>query len=234
MNQKTNVIAMPIASGPTPFEQAITEVIAALADQAAADYHVWDGKYAAEQVAEAVATIVKAHHAEISLVRRRTVRGEVEAARALERSRAYELVADHVKATAAKLLEENARLFTHVSQLTARIQHVNDALGAAPIPEKGDRYIRVADVLAAMDKADRPYPWPAPAPFIAGIAVDDSHHIGWFVNLQQETITHLFVGWAAVLHSPLQSVVEPVFRVHGRPVPESQLSAAGWRLDTLR
>lgn len=223
MNQtKSNVIAMPIA-GPTPFEQATDDILAALPTQ-----------LTAEERQQAVALIARAHFAEIAHARRRISRGEQEAGQALERSRAFELVADHVKATAGRLLDENARLYSHVSQLTARIQYVNDALAQAPIPEKGDRYIRVADVLAAMDKADRPYPWPAPAPFIAGIAVDDSHHLGRFVNLDGETITHLFVGWAAVLHSPLQSVVEPVFRVHGRPVPESQLSAAGWRLEALR
>lgn len=214
--------------GPTPFELAVRDVLTQLAAE------IDPGRPHADLVDEAVHAIAKAHTAEISLLRRRAVRGETEAGHVLERARAYEMVADQLKLAATKFLDENARLAVHVASQTQQIQAVNELLAAAPVPEGDeDRTVRVADVLAALERS-RPYPWPAQPPLVLGISVDDSYRIGWFVNLHGEMATHLFVGWAVVLHSTSNTALEPLFRVHGRPVPESQLSLMGWRLDALR
>lgn len=223
----STISVMPIAnsgapSDPTPYEQGVRDVLATAG-------------LAGEVLDEAVHAISKAHYAELTLARRRVVRGEREAAAALEMAQAHELAAGHVKATATLLMDQNARLSAHVTRQTAQIQAVYDALATAPDADDGtSRLVRVVDVLAAVDRAGKPYEWPAPAPFVAGLSIDDRHHVGHFRGIKGEHTSHLFMGWAIVIHSPLQSVLEPIFRVNGRPATESQLSLSGWRLETLR
>lgn len=201
-----------------PFEAAVRDVLQEAGMQG-------------DVLIETLYAIHKAHAPLVAAERGRAIRAERTADALLLRDGALEETAVHVKRTVTLLVNENARMYSHLAYKTSQTEALRILVTASGGP---DGAVLARDLLQILDQ--QAYILPPVPPVPVGVSVDSRHRFGRFTaDGGRRHMSYAFVGWSVVVRSQVaDSTIESVFMVDGKPLTQSALADLGYTLETLQ